>query len=79
MIANEPIGMLPPKATPQELRQTRERVFGLTQAEFGTMLGVTGYSVYRWERGSRQMTEENTRAMRELVKQRLDAIMRQAS
>lgn len=67
--------LLPPRATPQEIRQVRENVLGFTQSEFGKVLGVTEFSVYRWEGGTRPMTEENTRAMRALVRIKMQEVM----
>jgi DNA-binding XRE family transcriptional regulator len=47
--SNEDESTVRPRISAKTIRQLRERL-GLTQAEMGKLLGVSGQSIYQWER-----------------------------
>ena len=55
--------------TGDEVLAIRRRL-GLTQKEFGDLVGVASNSVARWERGELGVRESAARLMKLLVKQR---------
>ncbi|SHF32375.1 helix-turn-helix domain-containing protein [Thermomonas hydrothermalis] len=57
--------LIPPVATPEEVRIKRQQM-GLLQRELADLLGVTEFSVYRWETGKRSITPAHTQRLREV-------------
>lgn len=55
----------PPLATQGEVFAKRTDM-SLTQKELAAEMGVTEFSVWRWESGSRAITETHTRILRAL-------------
>jgi len=49
-----------PIATPDEVRALREQM-GMTQEELAREMGVTEFTVWRWENGKRPITERRPR------------------
>jgi DNA-binding transcriptional regulator YiaG len=56
----------PREFSPQEIKDIRSRL-GLTQAEMGEKLRVTGASVWNWEAGHTSPTKKNRRKLLELA------------
>jgi len=54
--------------TGEEVRRLRSRL-GLSQAQFGELVGVARNSVARWERGEMAIRESAARLMRLLARQ----------
>lgn len=61
----------PPCATPSEVRTIRTTL-GKTQREFGALLGVGEFTVWRWEADKRPVTEAHTRLMRNIYMRHLN-------
>ncbi|HGM5506750.1 TPA: helix-turn-helix domain-containing protein [Stenotrophomonas maltophilia] len=59
-----------PIATPDEVFSTRQ-LLAMTQTEFAKEMGVTEFTIWRWENGRRQPSEAQTRALRELGELRI--------
>lgn len=53
-------------ATPDEVRSIRAQL-GLTQVELARDMGVTEYSVWRWENGKRPITQAHTKLLRRIA------------
>lgn len=54
-----------PLAVPSEVVAIREQL-GMTQKELGQAIGVSEFSVWRWESGTRNITPRHTAALRRL-------------
>jgi len=59
-----------PIATPDEVRALREQM-GMTQEELAREMGVTEFTVWRWENGKRPITETKTALLRRIAKERV--------
>ena len=53
-------------ASPLEVKLLRQRL-GMSQAELADELGVTEYSVWRWENAKRPVTKAHTRHLRRIA------------
>lgn len=53
-------------ASPHEVKLLRARM-NMTQAELADELGVTEYSVWRWEHGKKPMTKAHTKHLRRIA------------
>lgn len=58
-----------PIATAEEVRTLRD-VMKMTQAELAAEMGVTEFSVWRWENNKRPITPAHTRLLRRLADER---------
>lgn len=58
-----------PQATPDEVRSLRH-MMGLTQQQLAQELGVTEFSVWRWENNKRPITVAHTKLLRGLAEDR---------
>jgi putative transcriptional regulator len=58
---------------PSELRELRER-FGLTQARFSALMGISVSTLRNWEQGRRR-PEGSARVLLRVVAERPDAVM----
>jgi DNA-binding transcriptional regulator YiaG len=54
-----------PIASPDEVFSTRQ-LLSLTQGQFAKEIGVTEFTIWRWENGKRQPSETQTKAIRDL-------------
>lgn len=61
-----------PIATSEEVRSLRQ-MMGITQEELAKEMGVTEFSVWRWENGKRPITEAHTKLLRLIADERLYA------
>jgi DNA-binding transcriptional regulator YiaG len=61
-----PRDVMPDRATAGEVIAAR-RLLELTQPEFAAEVGVSEYTVWRWEKGQRRVSRSHTRALRALV------------
>lgn len=59
-----------PVATPDEVRGLRVAM-GMTQTELARNMGVTEFSVWRWENGKRPITEAHTKLLRRIADDKL--------
>lgn len=58
-----------PIATPDEVRSLRTQM-KVTQEQLGRDMGVTEFTVWRWENGKRPMTQGMTILLRKLARER---------
>lgn len=61
--------LVPPLASPAEVLSKREAM-GLSQAELAAEMGVTEFSVWRWESGKRSITVAHTTLLRLIFEER---------
>lgn len=57
--------MRPPFASPTEV-QTIRQVLNMTQKELAAEMGVTEFTVWRWEAGKRSITKASTNLLRSM-------------
>lgn len=55
--------------TPAEVKSMRE-MMQMTQPDLGAALGVTEFTVWRWENGKRSVTEAQSAALRALYEKK---------
>lgn len=61
-----PAHLLPKIALPAEVQMIRDEL-GLTQKQLAERMGVTEFSVWRWESGKREITESHTILLRGML------------
>lgn len=61
--------LVPPLASPAEVESKRVAM-GMSQAELAGEMGVTEFSVWRWESGRRSITASHTQLLRMIFDER---------
>lgn len=65
MAPHKPTPVLPEHASQYEVRSIR-KALGLTQKEFADRVGVSEFTVFRWESAARRPSRKKTQAIRAL-------------